>query len=203
MKISSLILLLSLLIYKGDSNIQKNEERFELNTEKSFVKWSLKDQNEVYSGTMKLKSGYVVMKEDDLKQVVVFVNTQSIFCEKCGENKSAQKIIEFVKSPEFLNSTAMDYAVFKMYSHEKIEKSKEDQFLVEGDLTIKGYSNKVNFPTTIKRKKNEILAEGTFTMNRSLWKLDNPKLSEDEIYTMALSLCQHMHSISYLISRIF
>ena len=154
---------------------QKGEISYELSKEKSSLTWSARNQQQKFSGKMKIKEGKIVMKDKELSQAVLFVNAQSFICSDCGDPETAKKLSEFVKSSDFLNSEAMDFAVFKMYKSESIDNSKDGNYRIEGALTIKGYSNNISLPVMLLEKKDKIYIEGSVTLNRSLWHLDNPK----------------------------
>ena len=122
------------LMFTSAALAQKHAERFTLNLGKSYVKWVTNQAEEVFTGTFKMKDGYVEMKDGDLVQLVVFVDMQSFECEKCLDNETGQKIVEYVRSEAFFNSAQMDYAVFKMYEHSILENSKDGNFRVTQEM---------------------------------------------------------------------
>lgn len=73
----------------------------------------------------------------------------------------------------------MDFATFKLYKASKMEDSKNGNYRIEGNLTIIAYSNVISLPVTILEKKDKIYLEGKMSINRSLWKLNDPKNSEE------------------------
>ena len=159
---------------------QNSEIKYDLSKSESLIKWMTKDANSEYSGSMKLKSGFITMNEKEVVSAVVYVDTKSIKCGKCGDQNQAQKLIEFIKSSVFLNAGNMDYAVFKMYESKVLGKSKDGNYLIKGNLTIIAYSNEVSFPVFIEVKKGKLTAEGNFSINRDLWNLKNPEEKEEE-----------------------
>ena len=184
MKISATILIIACFFFAHTSHAQKNEVKYNLSVSKSLVKWKCYDDEIEYVGSFKLKSGYITMKDEVLSSAVVFVDTKSIKCQKCGDQEDIQDLIRFIKSSSFLNTNAMDYAVFKMSSSDVLSDSKEGNYKIKGNLTIIGYSNEVNFPLFIEVKKGKLTAEGGFKLNRDLWNLKNPKKADDTYYTM-------------------
>ena len=167
----SIYLLLLPAIYYG----QRGDKSYKLSTEKSSLTWVARNPDQKFSGTFKIKEGNVVLGEKELKEAVLFVDAQSFSCSDCGNRETAEKLTEFVKSKEFLNSSAMDFAVFKMYKSESMENSKDGNYRMEGALTIIGYTNNISLPVMILEKKDKIYVEGKITLNRSLWHLNNPK----------------------------
>ena len=175
MTIFILILIGSNLTYA-----QKGERNYKFSVEKSLITWIAKKGEVKYSGSMKIKDGYIIFNNDDLQQAVLFANVQSIDCKECGSQEDAAKIMEFVRSSNFLNTKNMDYASFKLFKASKLENSKDGNYRIEGNLTIIGYSNTVGMAVMISEKKDKIYLEGKISLNRTLWKLNDPENSEIE-----------------------
>lgn len=177
------------ILASGQDKIKK----YELNLSKSYLKWVASDGEEnEYTGTFDLKSGYVMLADEALDQLVVFVNMQSFECRKCESNEAAQKITQYVKSEPFFNSRNMDFATFKMYESSPLENDKNGNFRIKGQLTIKGYTHDVELPVMITTEKDKLTGDGGFTMNRRLWKLDNPTDNE-KVYSMSYTVKLLVH----------
>lgn len=180
MKSSLTVFLISVYLIFNSQFIQaqKGKRNYEFTPEKSTITWVGNKGEEKYSGKLKLKSGYLSLNNEELTQVVVFADVQSIDCKTCGDAESAKKLLEFMRSAEFLNVQTMDFAVFKMYKSSKIENTEDGSYRVQGVLTIIGYSNEISIPVTIIEKKKKVYVEGRLSMNRALWNLNNPTDSE-------------------------
>ena len=176
--------LLSLLILTSFAVAQDTEVKYELSRSESMIKWMTKDADSEYSGSLKLKSGSIIMKGEEVTYAVIFIDTKSIECSKCGGEIKGQELIEFIKSPKFLNADNMDYAVFKLYEAKPLEKSKEGSHMLKGNLTIIAHSNEVSFPVFIKVKKGKLIVEGYISLNRDLWTLKNPVEMDGYAYSM-------------------
>ena len=172
------LIFLNIQLYSQEIKI--DERNYELSIEKSSISWVARNETEKFSGTLKIKEGAVTLIGDELQKAIVFANISSINCKECGDSELSQKILKYILSPEFLDAQKMDFAVFKMYQSSVLHNSKDGNFRVEGALTIKGYSNNISLPATILEKKKKIYLDGSFTMNRSLWELSNPKDSEQK-----------------------
>lgn len=184
--------LFAALLISHSAHPQDAERNFELAADRSSVTWKAAKGKESYEGKIRLKSGYVTMKDNQLSQLVVFADCQSITCQKCGDAENASKIMEFVKSPAFLNVQNMDFAVFKMYKSEATGKEGDGKFNVEGNLTIIGYSNTISLPVTIAEKKGKLYGEAVFKFNRTLWNLNDNVADRKEAIDPVISLYIHL-----------
>lgn len=171
---------ISILFTSNPTSGQKGERNYEFSVEKSVITWLARKGELKYSGSMKIKNGYIIFNNDELQQAVLFANARSIDCKECGSQEDAEKIMEFVKSANFLNTKNMDYATFKLYKSSKLENSKDGNYRIEGNLTIIGYSNTVSMPVMILEKKDKIYLEGKISLNRTLWNLNDPEDTEKE-----------------------
>jgi polyisoprenoid-binding protein YceI len=184
MKTFSTLTLLSILIISTVSLAQKTEVRYNLSSKESQINWMAKDANSEYSGSMKVKNGYVTLKDKKVTSAVVFVDSKSFECTKCGSAENAQKLTEFIKSSKFLNTDNMDYAVFKMYESKPLENSKDGNYFIKGNLSIIAFSNEISFPVFMEVKKGKLIIEGSFPINRDIWNLKNPVEKDETVYSM-------------------
>ena len=172
MRIFIFFSLILLTTWSFEGLAQKEEQRFEFSTEKSYVKWIAQEgEDKQYVGSFKLKSGYVVMKGEKMEMMTVFVDARSLQCDKCGSDAESKKLVEFMKSEKFLNTGIMDFASFKMYENQKLE---NNQYRLKGLLSMIAYSNEISFPAEVAIKKDKLTAQAEFTINRDLWNLKNP-----------------------------
>jgi hypothetical protein len=185
MKILSTLAVICLLICSNICTAQDTEVTYNFSTSKSLIKWTTKDADMEYSGSMKLKSGYVVMKGEEIKTAVIFIDTKSIKCGKCGGEIQGKELISFIKSSSFLNAVNMDYAAFKMSEAKALDKkSKEGNYLLKGSLSIIAFSNNVSFPIDLEIKKGKLIVDGNMSINRDLWNLRNPVEKDGTAYSM-------------------
>ncbi|HAW51906.1 MAG TPA: hypothetical protein DCX54_06185 [Flavobacteriales bacterium] len=184
MKILSTLTLLSLIIHVNVTMAQKSETKYNLSSSESSIKWMCKDANSEFSGSIKLKSGHITMKDDELLSAVIYVDAKSINCSKCGSEKQARELTDYMKSTLFLNTENMDYAVFKMYESKKLENSNSGNHMVKGNMTIIAFSNEMSFPVFVEVKKGKLAIEGSLSMNRDLWNLKNPVKEDGVSYSM-------------------
>ena len=177
--IVSAVLFIFLLNISIDSDAQSDDRQYELIPEKSVITWVAKNEATKFTGTIKIKNGYLNFNQEMLSEAVVFANCKSITCTDCGKTETAKKLTDFIRSSEFLNVDNMDYAVFKMNKATVIENSKDGNFRLDGELTIIGYSNVISINVTISEKKDHVYVEGKLSLNRALWHLNNPS-DEDQ-----------------------
>ena len=175
----------------GNLSAQKEKQHYEINKDKSYVKWSSMDGETEYAGSFKLKSGYIDMEGQELKLMTIFVDTKSFTCQKCGDPTQSKLIVNFVNSPQFLNSGQMDYASFKMFENKMLEKG---LYHIKGQLSMIGYSNDVEFDANVQIKKEKLASEAEFTINRDQWELRNPDDGRPSHPSSIITLSIHIES---------
>ncbi len=184
MEICKVAGLLALLFFLKPltTNAQEGERNYELSTEKSKITWKGQRGDEPFSGKLKIREGYIQLKDDDLTQTVVFADMGSIDCKSCGDQETSEDIMIYARSKRFLNVDVMSFATFKMFKSEKYKGEDDYDYQIEGQLTIIGYSQTITIPVSVKEKKGKIYAQGDFTLNRALWNLNNPTIENPELY---------------------
>lgn len=167
---------------RPDTQAQNDERYYELNPEKCKIIWTAKEEKTKFTGSLDIKSGYIKFIKDKLTEAVVYADAKSIQCTDCVDGETAAKIMEFVRSAKFLNVENMDYAVFKLGQAFPMKGENGNEFQVNGELTIIGYSNKIAMPVSIVEDEKNIRLEAKVGINRALWNLKNPTDGERKTY---------------------
>lgn len=69
-----------------------------------------------------------------------------------------------MKSDDFFSAAKFPKATFAITS---VQKKTADSFTVNGKLTVKGITNEIEFPASIKRVEKKLTAVATITVDRT------------------------------------
>jgi len=114
-----------------------------------------------HSGTVPLKSGYLLIANKQLKGGAFVVNLDSIVCEDVTDQKMNAKLISHLKSADFFEVEKFPTA--ELVITEAKESAVMGIFDVTANLTIKGKTEPVSFQVTL----GENTASGKVTFDRS------------------------------------
>ena len=101
-----------------------------------------------HEGTIKLKSGYLTLENDDLVGGEFVIDMTSIVCtDLSGKGKASLE--DHLKSDDFFSVNKFPNATLKILN---VKKNGLDQHQVNADITIKGITQEIIFDTKIKEK---------------------------------------------------
>ncbi|CAN5154763.1 hypothetical protein BH23BAC1_BH23BAC1_45290 [soil metagenome] len=75
-----------------------------------------------------------------------------------------KKLVDHLKSDDFFSTATYRTSTFKI---KEIKPKTENIYDVKGDLTIKGVTQKISFPATIKENLNEVIVNAHVVIDRS------------------------------------
>ena len=81
-----------------------------------------------------------------------------------------KKLVDHLKSDDFFSVEKFPQATFVSTGFERNENSNSGaDYIVTGDLTIKGITNPVSFPVNIEVGNGQLTATGTAVLDRTKW----------------------------------
>ena len=132
---------------------------FKVDTEKSKITWVGKKVTGQHNGTIQLAEGSFTMKG---KKVAGGSFTIDMTTLKDAEANA--RLETHLKSDDFFSTEKFPKATFVT---SKVESKGGDQYLVKGDLTIKGITNPIEFPATINVANGQITAKANIVVDRT------------------------------------
>jgi hypothetical protein len=114
----------------------------------------------------KFKEGNIILTDGNISGSFV-VDMNSIVVESTGKNSGESMLEKHLKSPDFFNVEKYPESVFVIKS--AVKTPDDDLYTVTGDLTLKGMTKPIVFPAVIYMKGNQLKAEGTIALDRTLW----------------------------------
>ncbi len=140
----------------------------------SVVRWSGRNMNNIHRGTVKLRTGKIIIKSKKLFSATFIIEMNTIEDEDL-ENKIYKKMLEtHLRSEDFFNVKAYPEAKIIIKEAEEIGpwESGVPNMRLTALLKIKNVIRKVVFPATVQIEKDGRLnAHAHFSFDRTLWKV--------------------------------
>ncbi len=137
---------------------------YKVNAEKSVLKWNGKKVTGEHTGMVKLNDGAMIVEGGKLTGGTFTFDMNSITCTDLTDPGYNAKFIGHMKSEDFFNTAKFPTSTFKIT---KVTPKSGSTYDITGDMTIKGITNKVTFPATVKTTANGLEAEGKATLDRT------------------------------------
>ncbi|MFD2574482.1 YceI family protein [Spirosoma soli] len=147
-----------------DSPGKKAPAAYKVDTQKSVLNWNGKKVTGEHSGTVKLGDGSLTVDGNKLTGGTFTFDMNSITCTDLTDAGYNAKFIGHMKSEDFFNTAKFPTSTFKIT---KVTPKGGNAYDITGNMTIKGITNAVTFPATVKMNGNSIEADGKATLDRT------------------------------------
>ena len=124
---------------------------YTVDTERSAIDWTAKKVGGGHTGTIKITSGSLVHNGKTLTKGTFLINMSSITSDNA-------RVTTHLKSDDFFAAEKNPNSKFEIT---KVTPAGTDRVNIAGNLTIKGISQPITFPATVKTKKDVIVAVAT------------------------------------------
>lgn len=135
----------------------------DLDTSHSKIVWTGKKVTGSHYGSILFSYGWLVFEGEKLISGGFEANMNSITCYDLSE-EWATKLVEHLKSDDFFSVEKYPAAKFLITEAEK--KSRED-YLIKGDMTIKGITHPLEFSAKVITEKGKVVATAKVTIDRT------------------------------------
>lgn len=126
----------------------KKEETFKVDTEKSSINWTGRKVTGQHTGDVKIASGHLVFNKT-LKSGSFVIDMNSLTC------SDSEKVRAHLKTDDFFSVEKHPVSEFAIT---RVAASGADRVNITGNLTIKGITQSLTFPATVKRQGNAVVA---------------------------------------------
>lgn len=146
-------------------------ETFQVNLEKSKVRWEGKKPIGGHHGYIKIKSGKLLFNGQYLAGGSFVIDMNTIVDEDLTDKASNAKLVNHLKSDDFFNVEKYPESKLRITSVKPLlTRDKDDHnFQVTADLTIRDKTHSISFPALIKRKGDMAEAYTFIRIDRSKW----------------------------------
>lgn len=136
----------------------------QVNTKDSQVKWEGKKVTGAHNGKIQIAEGKLDMNKDVLTGGSFKIDMNSISCDDLTAKEWNDKLVGHLKADDFFGTEKYPFADFVITSAKKLD---NDRYDITGNLTIKGKTNEVTFPATVKANKNTVVAVSKIKVDRT------------------------------------
>lgn len=140
-----------------------------VDTEKSVIYWVGRKTFSKHTGTIDIKEGILNTNERQIVEGEFLINMESIQNKDIEDPELKKKLMIQLRSKGFFNVANFPVTTFRLFSAIKMED--KNQYLISGDLEIKGIVKKINFPAEITFAPQQLLAKANFTIDRKMWNI--------------------------------
>ncbi|MEJ6980717.1 YceI family protein [Pedobacter sp. P351] len=129
-------------------------ETFKVDTKASSIEWVAGKIGGSHSGTIQLASGSLAFEGKSLKSGNFGIDMTSIVITDLKGN-SNQNLLNHLKGDDFFSVAKNPASSFQIT---KVTSAGTDRVNITGNLIIKGISNEITFPATVKRANKTVVA---------------------------------------------
>jgi polyisoprenoid-binding protein YceI len=142
----------------------KKSTTYKVDAQKSILNWNGKKVTGEHSGTIKVSEGVLMVDGGKLSGGTFTFDMNSIVDTDLTDPGYNAKFIGHMKSEDFFNTAKFPTSTFKVT---KVTPKGGDVYDITGNMTIKGITNAVTFPATVKMAGNTVTADGKATLDRT------------------------------------
>jgi polyisoprenoid-binding protein YceI len=154
------ILLLSKFIFAQDIYI--------VDPSKSTLEWEGRKVTGAHNGTIDLKNGRLLFENGRLKGGDFIIDMTTIVNLDLEDEGYNQKLVNHLKSDDFFAVETYPYAKFKITDVKNfMDSNTEANYLVIGDLTIKGITKSIEFPANVIFEDDVVNTNANLEIDRS------------------------------------
>jgi polyisoprenoid-binding protein YceI len=139
-------------------------KKFEIVSAQSNIDWTGKKVTGAHNGTISIKAGTFALNDDKLIGGNFIIDTTSIKILDITDPATNAQFAGHLFSEDFFATDNFPEATF---TTTRVDHINNDDYLVIGDLTIKGITHPVSFPADVLITNNAIKASGKILVDRT------------------------------------
>lgn len=143
-------------------------EKMDIDPTQSKLEWTGKKLGGEHYGEIRLSSGHLTFTKSKLSGGSFEMDMASITCADITDEKSNKRLVDHLKSEDFFSVTRFPTSSFIIT---KVEPKSATEYIVLGDLTIKGKANPITFTAKLNTVNNQTIAEATLVFDRSKYEV--------------------------------
>jgi polyisoprenoid-binding protein YceI len=140
-----------------------NEKYVVIDTKESVVAWTGSSVHGKHEGYIYISKGELMIENGQLMGGTVEVDMNTI---EDGSHRSDNGLINHLKGPDFFDVKKFPFSKIAIT---RVESTNNENKTVTGNLTIKGITHPVTFPTRIEVKSGIVQANGKLVIDRTNW----------------------------------
>lgn len=140
---------------------------YTLDANTSTIGWLGKKVTGQHNGNVRFANGTVTTQGGKLTGATLEIDLNTITCTDITDKELNGKLIGHLKSDDFFG--VANHPKAKLVVKKVEAGSAADSYVLVADVTIKGKTNEVRIPVTVKVKGKSLTATANFTLDRSKW----------------------------------
>jgi len=147
------------------------QQAYQLDVKKSKILWNTRQTMGGHYGYLLFNSGTLIYSSSGQPANGFFsMDMNSIRSEDHEKAADNQRVDKELRTPGFFDVDKYPAASMRVLKIVRVGQS--DNYKVNGDLTIKGITNPIEFVTTIKKKGEVITATAELVIDRLIWHIN-------------------------------
>ena len=145
---------------------------FHVDTEQSVIRWTGRNLFNHHSGIVKLASGAIELRDQQLVAASFCIAMDSIACEELTDSTWNEMLIRHLHSDDFFDVAQHSTAEFVADSIEPLQACTEGtpNYLLRGRFTLRGITQTIAFPILVASADGQRLtAQGTLDLDRTVF----------------------------------
>lgn len=160
-------------VIEGDAAAATSPEgRFKIVTEESFLRWTGRNLFNFHEGTLKLKGGFLEVKDGRLAGGELQMDMASLHCLDIADDSMNAKLIAHLRSEDFFALDRFPEVTLRVTGSELLREitSGMPNLRVEAELALRGEKRPVEFfVTAAARQDGALVAQGSLQFDRTIW----------------------------------
>ena len=138
--------------------------KYKVDTKASTLAWTGKKVTGEHTGNVPLAAGELTVDGKLVKQGTFDIDLSGLTVTDVTDASSNAKLVGHLKGDDFFSTTKFPKASFVLTS---FTPKSGDDYTVKGKLTIKGITNEVEFPATVKTDGKKLTASAKIVVDRT------------------------------------
>ena len=151
------------------TNLKGEKTAFEIDIKASKVYWTGKKVVGEHTGYVSIGSGTVIVENNNVVRAEVKMDLNTIVCTDLTDAEWNKKLVGHLKSEDFFSVEKYPMANFEIVSMK--QEVKDGDYVVTGNLTLKGKTNEISFPVKVSSANGSVKALGTAKIDRTKWNI--------------------------------
>lgn len=153
----TLFVSLSAFVYKKDAT-------FKVDKDASKITWKAKKVTGEHAGNISISTGTLLVANGKLKGGNIEIDTKTITVTDIADPTSNGRLLGHLKGDDFFAVEKHPTANLVILS---ATSTGDDAYSIKANVTIKGVTNEVTFPATVKVDKDKLTAKALLTLDRT------------------------------------
>jgi|AntRauTorcE11897_2_1112592.scaffolds.fasta_scaffold24875_1 polyisoprenoid-binding protein YceI len=148
----------------------EEKQSFTVDAKSSKIEWRGEKVTGHHTGTVNISKGMMNVENGVITNGNFTIDMTTIQNTDLEDEGMKNKLVGHLKSDDFFSVSTHKTANFNLTSFEPMDTDENgNNYMVKGELTIKGITNEISFPANVKIDGDQMVAKADVTFDRSKW----------------------------------